>query len=51
MTGGMKTISINKSIAEITTAPKMSLSQASAEVLEDQVLHTATLRAHTRKMV
>ena len=51
ITGGMKTISMNKSIAEIRTAPKMSLSQASAEALEDQVLHSATLRAHTRKMV
>ena len=47
----MKTISMNKSIAEIRTAPKMSLSQASAEALEDQVQHSATLGAQTRKMV
>ena len=52
MAGGMTTISINKSIAEITTAPKTSLSQASAEDLEGQVLHSATFRAHmTRNMV
>ena len=51
ITGGMKTISMNKSIAEMITDPKMSLSQVSAEALEDQCLHSATLLAHTRKIV
>ena len=37
ITGGMKTISMNKSIAAIRTDPKTSLSQASAEDLEDMV--------------
>ncbi len=51
MTGGMKTISMNSSIAMIRTAERTSISQVSTEALEDQVLHSASLLAHTRKMV
>lgn len=51
MTGGMNTISMNSSIAMIKTAERTSLSQVSNEALKDQVLLSASLPAHTRKMV
>ena len=51
ITGGMKTISMNKRIAMIKTDAMTSLSQVSAEDVEAQVRHSASLPAHTKKTV
>ena len=47
----MKTISMNKRIAIINTDAMTSLSQVSAEDVEAQVRHSASLPAHTKKIV
>ena len=48
--GGMNTMSTNWRRAMIITVAIQSLSQVSAVILEEKVLHSASLQAHDRKM-
>ena len=46
----MKTISIKSNTAEIKMAPRMSLSQVSADTMKVELLHSAALSVHTKSM-